>query len=626
MRQYLEKCDRRTCFKFILIFLIIVYPFIGAFLGLDLGDTGYHLFAFENLTTNPEKINYTTFFTTVIGHLWNELFGWMGLLAFNFLEVLLEWSIVIIVYRTFKDVLGELCVLAGSLLSVMAADTYLNIFNYHQFNALLLTVILCLQYKAIINEDLRLSFASGIVYVLLVFSRVGSVVAIMTFFLYLYDTIMHDRDWKLFGKHLVAYMAGALISLAFFIGILCGSGLGGYFVDNIFRLGNIASDNSTAYGFKNLLYTLISENLKVMASGFICVCSMLIASIGMSIAFTPSEKKLKKLFYAGLALVIMGVCIYEIYFAYDINPAEPWPQMTTGQKFIIGVMYVIAFIYYAMNAFKKNEKNRRRTLIIISAYLLVILTIAGSNTGTKHVILGLWIMAPIFVAALRAIFARKNVEEFGGLFHKITGLKLLDKSRRWVLVVFLTMFMAKFLHMVYFTFNYDSVNRTELTATVNCQKVAGILTTQREADAVNGALEAIEENSEEDEPLMVFGSSLLFYYMTEKESYTTAWVTPNTYSLEQYKKDLATAKENYGDTLPVVLFCRTNYSYGFDEEKLGEIYMIENNSFYDGKKDEFINFLRDNSYDMKYINDYYMVLAPGEGKDFEQTEKIIRGE
>lgn len=626
MNQYFKQYKAGKILKCVFICLIIIYPLVGAFLGLDLGDTGYHLFAFENLIDNPEKINYTTFFTTVIGFLWNEVFGWMGLIAFNLLEVILEWSLVFIVYKTFKDTLGELCILAGSFLSIMAADTYLNIFNYHQFNAFLLTAIICLQYRAIIETNFKLSFWSGIIYILLVFSRIGSVVALVTFFLYLYDTVMHDREWKTFWKHLLAFAIGAGISLVIFIGILKIMEMENYFINNIFRLGNIASDNSTAYGFQNLLYTLISENLKVMASGFICVCSMLIAAVGMSIVFTSCNTKIKKLFYSVLAIVILAVCVYEIYFAYNINPAETWPQMTTGPRFIIGVMYVLAFIYYAMNAFKKEEMNRKKTLIIISAYLLVILTIAGSNTGTKHIVLGLWIMGPIFISFLHEIFCLLKNEEASRIFYKITGLKFSGKVIKGVLILFLVMFSAKFLHMVYYTFNYDSVNRLELTATVDSPKVKGILTTQREADAVNGTLAAIEENSEEDDPLMVFGSSLLFYYMTEKESYTTAWVTPNTYSLEQYQLDLSAANEKYGETLPVVLFCRTNYSYGFEEEKLQENYMIENYNSYDGKKDEFINFLRNNKYDMKYINDYYIVLSPGQGENFEETEKIIRGE
>ena len=614
-----------TVLKVFLIILIMIYPLAGAFLGLDLGDTGYHLFAFENLASNPEKINCTTFFTTVIGYLWDQAFGELGLLAFNFLEVLLEWSIVIIVYITFKNVLGKTCILLGSFLSIMAADTYLNIFNYHQFNAFLLIVIICLQYKAIIKEKFILSFLSGMVYMLLVFSRVGSVVAAVTFFLYLYDTVMHERSWKTFWKHVLSYAVGAAIVFLIFAGALVATNLDEYFINNIFRLSNIASDNSTAYGFYNLLYTLVFENMKVMASGFIYVTSIFIAGIGVSIAYTKTKTKMKRFFCIVLGLAIVIICAYEMFFAYDINPAETWPQMTTGPRFVIGVMYVFAFLFYAVNGFKNGEENRKKTLMIIGAYLLVVLTIAGSNTGTKHIVLGLWLMGPVFVAAVKEIFFNENILKAGRLFYTKTGVYIQKKNITKVFLLFLVMFMAKFMHMIYYTFNYDSVNRLELTATVNSEKVRGILTTQREADSINGVLEAIDEVSDKDQPLMVFGSSLLFYYMTDKESYTTAWVTPNTYSLEQYQADLASAKDKYGYTLHVVLFCRTNYSYGFDEETLEENYAIENNSDYGGKKEQFISFLWENNYDMEYINDYYMVLVPGSGENLEETDAIIRG-
>ena len=71
---------KKDIWKYILIALIALYPLIGIFWGLDLGDTGYHLFAYTNLSSHPEKINYTTFFSTAIGAAWNALFGWLGLL------------------------------------------------------------------------------------------------------------------------------------------------------------------------------------------------------------------------------------------------------------------------------------------------------------------------------------------------------------------------------------------------------------------------------------------------------------------------------------------------------------------------------------------------------------------
>ena len=164
------QASKRDVWKYILIVAIVLYPLIGIFFGLDLGDTGYHLFAYTNLMTHPDKVNYTTFFSTAIGAAWNALFGWMGLVGFNLLEVFLEWGLVAIVYHTFRDELGEKTTLLGCLIAIMAMDTYLNIFNYHQLNAFLLTVIFCIEYKAIQKKNEKLSFVAGVLYMFLVFS------------------------------------------------------------------------------------------------------------------------------------------------------------------------------------------------------------------------------------------------------------------------------------------------------------------------------------------------------------------------------------------------------------------------------------------------------------------------
>lgn len=611
--------------SFFLIALIIVYPLVGAFFGLDLGDTGYHMFAYDNFFEYPEKVNYTVFLSIVVGALWNKVFGGIGLLAFNLLEVLLEWLLVFIVYSTLKNVLGKRTVLLGSFIAVMAADTYLNIFNYHQFNAFLLTAIICLQYKAITDNKYKLSFAAGLTYMLLVFARVGSIVAIVTCFLYLYDVIMNEKEWKIFGKHVCSYAAGCVIMFLISVLILFVTGTNEFFVNNIFRLGGIATTSGNAYSFENLLYTLISDNLKAMATGFIFVAGIFISGTGITIAYKKTKTKMKKVCSVLLAIVIVVVTVYEMQFAYDINPAEPWPQMTTGPRVTIGIMYVIAFIYYISNAFKDSEMCRKRTIIAISGYLIVILTIAGSNTGTKHTVLGLWVMAPVFVAALKEIFFNEEFPNPIRQFGKYVGVQVDRKIMGKVFIIFAVMFSIKFLHMIYYTFNYDAVDRTKLTATVDSDKVAGIRTTQREADAINGVLDSVKK-SEDDQPLMVFGASVLFYYMTEKDAYVAPWVTQGSYMLETYKADLLTAKEQYGDVLPTAIFCRTNYSYGFEEEKLGECYVIENQNGYSGKKDAFIEFLRENEYSLDYINEYYMVLTPGGNKDFSEIERLIRGQ
>ena len=142
----------RRVIKIVLICAIFLYPFLHTFIGIDLGDTGYHLYAFENLYKTPELIGFTAYLTTVIGWAWLKIFPGLGLWGLNLLEVFVEMLMVFVVYKTLKAYLGEIRTLIGLLLAIIASDTYLNIFNYHQFNVLLLVLILCFEFKAITSS------------------------------------------------------------------------------------------------------------------------------------------------------------------------------------------------------------------------------------------------------------------------------------------------------------------------------------------------------------------------------------------------------------------------------------------------------------------------------------------
>ncbi|MCD8155619.1 MAG: hypothetical protein LUF78_13225 [Clostridiales bacterium] len=615
--------------RIILIAALIFYPLVGAFWGLDLGDTGYHLFAYTNLASNPEKINYTTYLSTVIGYVWNLLFGWMGLIAFNLLEVFLEWALMAVVYRSFRDLLGDLTTLSGLLIAVIAADTYLNIFNYHQLNAFFLVVILCLEIRGITGDKCRYSLFAGIVYMLLVFSRVGSVVAVVTCFLYVYDKVMYGISWKRMAQHLLCFAAGVGIVAGVLLTVLVASGNMQYFINNIFRLEGIASDESSAYSLRNLMTILIEGNLEVIASGFLFAASAGVLACAFNIGFHHCETRLKKVFCVLIAFLAGGVALYQMYYAYDVNPAEDWAQMTTGPRFLIGVMYVIAFGCYVFYAFRKDGRSRRMTLLVLASYLLVLLTIAGSNTGTKHVILAMWFIAPVCVYTVRRLCTSEGLALWMGEVFARIHLNLHRLTIPCVTGVVVIMFFAKFFHFAYYTFNYDCTDRTQLTATLDNDRVRFIRTTEREANAVEGVLEAIEEYSEdEDQPLQVFGNSLLFYYMTDREAYSAAWVTPSTYSLERFQNDMESGAENYGDVLPVVVYCRTEYSDGFEEELVEENQWKVTSSWYDGKKEYFVEFMMENGYEIVYTDDYYLVLAPNladDSEDFLEMQTIIYG-
>ena len=618
-------CDPRFIKKF-LIAMIILYPLAGAFLGLDLGDTGYHLYAYENLAAHPDQINYTTYLSSVIGYLWGSVAGGLGLLGYNLLEVFLEWGTAALVYFTLRKLMGENVCLAGCLFSIIAMDTYLNVFNYHQLNACLLTLILCMEYQAIITRRSQYSLYAGIAYTFVVFSRVGSIVAIISLFLYVFDYLAYSMSEHRLKRHLFKFGLGAGSSFLAVVLLMLVTGRASLFVNNIFRLGSIANDSESAYGFSNLLSSLLTDILRCIAAGLVFFGAGFLLLFSVNMILKKWDTPRKQGIWTAAGALIAGIAIVVIRYDYHLTPVEKWPQMTGGPRFVIGVMYVVTFFCLSLSAFRESAKSRALTIVSIASVMLVMLTIAGSNTGTKHVVLAMWLIAPLCIYTVKSMICSDKVKEMLAWTQKALKLPMHPRALQAVAFILLFMFFLKYAHMAWYTNNYDSRYRSELTSTVRNSRVKGILTTPWEADSLNGVLDAVDVYAEnDDQPLVVFGNSLLFYYMTDREAYSVPWMTQNTYGVARFKEDLAAAEEKYGENLPIVIYCRTNYAWGFHDYD----YKAARNEIlrddYGGKKINFMNFLKRHLYGVAYANDFYAVMIPKFTMDRTSIENILYG-
>lgn len=599
----------RKPIKILLILGIFLYPFIHTFIGIDLGDTGYHLYSFENLYKTPELIGFTAYFTTFIGWLWLHIFPGLGLWGLNVLEVILEMLMAFTVYKVLKSYLGEIRTLTGIFLAVIASDTYLNIFNYHQFNVFLLVLILCFQFLAITKENLQFSVLSGICFATVVFSRMGSITAIVTCALYVYWYFIKNKNIKYLVKYIGAFLCGAAAASAGLLLLLKATGQISYFMENILRLFGLASASSGGYSMDNLLSTFVGGNLRSLVTGAIYFGGFFVLILGFGLVFRKGELIKKHIVSVMAGLAALGVALYLFRYAYIVNPVPAWPQMTTAPSFIIGIFYVITFLILCYHLYAQNGK-REISLIAIMAIALPLLTIAGSNTGTKHVILGLWIIAPLVTYAMGEFCINENVLNKINQFYSGFGVPISKKTWTFSMGVLIISFLFRYGQMAYYTMNFDSIDRSMINSQIESPKVRFLWTTEREADAVNGVLEEINKiQGKEEYPLIVYGGSIMFYYLTEMDSYVQPWFTNSVYADEKLLSDIETAKEKF-DRLPVIIYGRTNNYYGFYEEDYPQRVNETLRNSYGGKRDILLDFLKENDYNLQYVNEYYAIIYP----------------
>lgn len=613
MKNLIKKIDYVKGEKVIKILLmsgIVLYPLLTSFFGIDLGDTGIHMFNYENIFSNPEKVGFTSYFTSVIGNLWLMLFGNLGIWGLNLLEVIMEIAMATVVYKAFGKNLGEVQTLFGIFIAVLASDTYLNVFNYHQFNVFLLILILICQYKAITEDKRLFSLFAGVFFTVVVCSRMGSVTAIVTCFLYLFWYMCENKDIKFLLRHMGSFLAGTLGMGSVMAGVLFLSGQTAYFIANISRLFGLASSSGGGYSMDNLWSTFIFGNLDAIASGFIFLSAGIVLVLGFGMIFTSKETEIKRrVFNILFGIVTVGVAGYQLIYAYDVNEAPNWPQMTTGPSFFIGLFYVITFfsIFYHLHA---KDGKTEIALIGVEAIILPLLTIAGSNTGTKHVILAFWFIAPISVSSVFALLKKSSVQLINEMASK---LGIVIKYSALVLTLFVLCVSGgyKFFDMIYATMNFDSTDRSSLRYSIENDKLKFMKTTKREADAVNGVLQTVSDLQKKDtkeEKLMVFGGSILLYSLTDMEAYVQPWVSNPNYSEEKLLQDIKKAEQE-SDTLPIIIYCRTNNYYGFEEWNYNVLIDSEKSNMYGGKKELFAEYLEEKNYSIEYMNDYYVVMA-----------------
>lgn len=610
----------------ILMAMIFLWPFLNSFFGIDMGDTGLHTFMFQNLYEMPEFISFTSWLTTFVGHLWLTIFPFLGLWGLNLLEVILEMAIVTIVYQTFKKYINKNCLLIGLLIATLASNTYLNVFNYHQFNVLLLVVLMCLQFKAITEDRLPLSLCSGIALGVLIFARTGSVTALVTLAFYLFWYLLNDDyPLKKMLRHVLAVLIGLLLSTLVLCLILIATNQLQYFINNIFRLKGLATASDGGYSMSTLLNSFFTGNLDAIGAGMVFFAGTVVILIAALFMFQYRWNDLaeRKRFILNqmIAIVFFIVGCYIMLYAYDVNPAPLWPQMTTGPSFLIGVMYVSAFFSFC----KYIQHDKHKSLLVLVAVFLPMLTIAGSNTGTKHVVIGMWMIAPIFCQFLYEVFLKnRDAEEW---HHNISKWNFVSLKRPLLVAFAVTVafFGLKLGSTVYYTNNFDSIHRWDIRYSINSDNAKLLRTTERQAVNVNGVLDTVDKVKQEygeDVPMLVYGSSVLFYYLTNSKSYVQPWITLNTYPIETFKDDLASGKKRY-DKMPVVIYGRTNNYYGFYEHNFQDLLANQMGQRDEGKKEVFYDFLIENQYGCVFESEYYVVFCAGVGEG-EESESYIQ--
>ncbi len=577
---------------------IIAWPLYNSFLGLDLVDTGYYLYQYD--TPLSSYGTYTTYFATLIGAVWLKLFPGLGLWGLNILEVLLEWLTCVVVYNTFKNRFGKTTTLMGTAVTMLAISTYVNIFNYHQLNMFLCCAMLCFMYTALSRNKILPMFISGCFGALAVTCRMPSILTLLCVFCIFYWNIWVDKSAKNLVKRCASFFAGYVAVGVAVVAFLYAFGLMDTIIGEVFRLKDLGGTSSAAYGTSSMMGNLIRDTLYGLAASMLFTFCM----VGFAAVYEWASKKFKtRAVLLGLYVIVMLPVLYLA--VYVVGQAPGFIQLTSFSWFLYGMCVEICLYYMLKGIIKPTKRHAEEGTLAMMSIALILLCVVGSAARSKHVILGLWILVPFVGNKFKNLFYGEKKIHLPSV-KRVSLERLSAKSLQVTSCLVMAAAVVCFARFLCVTNNFDSTDRSTLTATINGDRAKYIHTTQREADAVNGVLDALEN---QDRSLMVVGNAVGFYYLTGMDSYVRPWVSGTSYTYEKFSYDLSgrTAVE---EKRPIVLVCKTNPYRGFAEEDYESLKATEENSNYEGKRDLVNEFMAHYEYTVLYENDYFVLYEP----------------
>ena len=186
----------------ILTILIILFPVLFIFQGLDLTDTGFHLARISNfLEQNTGGNVWLSYF---IGYLWEQGFGQFGLIGFKFLSYLFYELTIWTVFFGFKRIFPRKYLLFYIFLGMMMTLSIKTFFfSYDNVTNLFLVLGAALMLVGVASDSRIKILLAGLIFALSAFSRLPNVVSLAMMALFpFYEFIKRYRLRDVWEKRL----------------------------------------------------------------------------------------------------------------------------------------------------------------------------------------------------------------------------------------------------------------------------------------------------------------------------------------------------------------------------------------------------------------------------------------
>jgi len=507
---------RASCLEWALIAVILLYPLLTIFQGLDVTDFGLLSVMYRDALTlspdptSPDQVGVviplaSNYLTEVLGGFWHMLFGGLGAFAFKLLFALLAWATAWLVYVSLRPFIARRALLIGLALAVLAITPEMQWVSYNNFPALLYVCTAFFLLRMFRSARARDFFFAGFFMGLTIFSRLTGIAGLLLFLIplaFIYSRLGNRAMLRMCALSFFGFAAACILvsGLIVFLGheevLIAG-------IQSIFGQGH----NDT-HSFPQLLKRFFADSGKVAGTVL-----ALFAFYALFSRFVPKTRETRGWRQGGaracFARILPAICAF---FCVHL-PMYVFEVTILGKTIITFSLYILAvaifFAGIALASLPGPFFRNRWTYIYAIAFGIAFLVPQGSDRGLWNSVYGLWLAIPLVFGS---VFRAKSGDFYCARFN----IRFNPQVLFWAALVPAWVFTVAFA----LTFVYrDHANRLELVHSLHHPALRFIHTNKERADLMNELTGYLARFDLKGKPVLAAPSAPLLYYVTGSQPY-----------------------------------------------------------------------------------------------------------
>lgn len=578
----------------IILILILSYPLLFIWQGLDFTDVGFHLTNCQQIFDDSTSVSYAfvNWLTYVIGGFWLSLFGdSLGLLGVRIFGVLVLYIITFLCYLTLKPYMDQQELLIGLLISVLLASCFGGIPSYNKLTSLFFVLSAFFLIKGLVHSKSFWIMLAGSCVGLNIFIRFPNIMGVTLILGIFLNGYMNKSMIRTQIRQSLSFVLGCVIAVL--IAIVAMKLLGHYelYIDSVKYIFRLGASASSSHNTKSLLNLFIKDHMKTFRLLF----------VGLTVLFISSKflSYLKNIYLNHILIIVLSVAVSLVI----IRTGRYRGAIIT----VLGIQYLV-LLGYIFNA-KGVDSNFR--LISFITLLLLIITPLGSGNGIRNAVHAMHLSLPI------TYFCFSSLRKTSASFRNVSvssesqySISLDERETNYTRKLFAISLIVFLLLLAYRHTYRDSLDRFEMIHSVKHSSLKGIYTTKERARSVQELLDAANIYVKADDYLLACESIPMFHFLTKTKPYLyNAW--PMLYMPATFTQKLEKAVTEK-TKLPIAVRAKVNMrSFQWPKDKMEPTLSERDNA----NRKTINDFILENEYSTVWQNDAFeIMIAPTQDK------------